>query len=298
MLGGVAFDLPKHSDPIEQAEKDRNFRLFGSREEIEERSYQIKRYFLMFFDQNVRGLVNGAPVEVRGIRVGEVVDVKLEVDLDNATARVAVLVLVEPERIDTIVEGEKFTNGSSKSAAIERAVGSIVKLVDKGLRAQLKTGNLLTGQLYVDLDLYPDVEPARIEELNGYKVLPTLPAPFEQMTQRVNNILKKVEKMPIEEISKDLHQSIKSLNKTLQAAEKVAGGIDSEVLPGLKEALTEFQETMNGIQQTLGPDSAINYNARNVMGEMEATIRSLRALIDYMERNPEAILFGKEEDQR
>ncbi|NIQ08874.1 MAG: MCE family protein, partial [Gammaproteobacteria bacterium] len=61
---------------------------------------------------------------------------------------------------------------------------------------------------YVDLDFYDDVSPASIKSEGGYLVLPTLPAPFEQIAQRVNNILKKVEKMPLEEISQDLRTAI------------------------------------------------------------------------------------------
>ncbi|WP_291315939.1 MlaD family protein, partial [Desulfuromonas sp.] len=294
LLGGIAFDLPDHLTPADQAEDDRIFQLYENREDIEERAYQVKRYYLMYFDQNVRGLAPGAPVEIRGIKIGEVVDVKLEVNMDEVTARVAVLALIEPERIDTVIEGTVASSGAKNIAPEEETVENMVRLVDKGLRAQLKTGNLLTGQLYVDLDFYPDAPPEAVTTRNDHPVMPTLPAPFEQMAQRVNNILKEVEKMPLREIARDLHKAIKALHETLEEAGQVAGGINGEVLPELKAALDDFQTTMSGIDKTLGPDSALNYNARNVMSEMAATVRSLRALIDYVERNPQAVIFGKE----
>lgn len=297
MLGGVAFDLPSHIEPVDLAEEERVFQLYDNRENVEARTYLVKRYYLMYFDQNVRGLAVEAPVEIRGIRIGEVVDIKLEANLDDVTARVAVLVLIEPERIDTIIEGKVASRGNSRIATTEKSLENMIKMVDKGLRAQLKTGNLLTGQLYIDLNFYPDAEPGEITQQNGYQVMPTLPTPFEQIAQQVNNILKKVENMPLEEISQDLHKAINALRRTLKATEQVAGGVNDDVLPGLKAALDDFQATMNGIEQTLGPDSAIGYNARNVMSEMAATIRSLRALVDYVERNPQSVIFGKEAEQ-
>jgi paraquat-inducible protein B len=294
MLGGVAFDLPEYMEPVEQAEEDRAFQLYAVREEIEERTYTIKRHYVMYFDQNVRGLEPEAPVEIRGLKIGKVLDVKLEVNADALTVRVAVFVEIEPERVDVVIEDNVATSGYMNIATDKEASEALAQMVKKGLRAQLKTGNLLTGQLYVDLDFYPDAKPESIVKHDGYEVMPTLPAPLEQIAQRVNNILKMVEKLPIEQIGADLHKSIKSLDKTLQAAERVAGGVNTDVLPGLKESLDEFQATMDGIQQTLGPDSALDYNARTVMSEMAATIRSLRSLIEYMERNPKSVIFGKE----
>ncbi len=294
MLGGVAFDLPKRYESSDPAEEGQAFLLYNKRGDIEERSYAVKRRFLLYFDQNVRGLTAGAPVEVRGIKIGEVLDVKLEVDIDAVTVRVAVLVMVEPGRIDTVIEDNVSTSGDKNVSSEEDSKVNMVKLIDKGLRAQLKTGNLLTGQLYVDLDFYPDEEPVAVPLYNGYRVFPTIPAPLDQITQRVDNILKKVEDMPLKEIGDELQKAINALNGTLEAAKQVAGGVNEDILPELKDALGGFQDTMNGIEQTLGPASALNYNARNVMSEMAATVRSLRALIDYVERNPQSVIFGKE----
>lgn len=293
ILGGVAFDLPDNFEPSDQAEANRTFNLYEKRQQIEERIYKIKRFYLMYFDQNVRGLESGAPVEIRGIKIGEVVDVKLEVNMDDITARVAVLVAIEPERIDTIIAGKHAVNGNEQSVTAEQTIENVARMVDKGLRAQVKTGNLLTGQLYIDLDFYPKAMPDKVGMHNGYPVMPTLPAPFEQIAQRVNNILKQVEKMPLEQIGQDLHRAIKSLDRTLATVEQTAGGFNRDVLPELKTALADFQQTMNGVDQTLGADSAINYNARTVLGELTATLRSLRTLIDYLEQNPQSVIFGK-----
>lgn len=296
ILGGVAFDMPEYLEPVTQAQEDSIFPLYKSVEKVEERVYQLKRYYLMYFDQNVRGLAPGAPVEIRGIRIGEVVDVKLEVNIDDVAARVAVLTVIEPERIDSLLGGLS-TNDAARPTAAEAAVENIALLVEKGLRAQLKSANLLTGQLYVDLEFYPGAERLTVQRRNGYLVMPTLPAPIEQITQRVNNILTQIEKMPLEEIGLEMHKTIKALHETLAAAERVAGKVDADLLPKLKQALDEFQATMAAVEQTLGPDSALDFNARALMNEMTGAVRSLRALIDSVEQNPQSILFGKEAEK-
>lgn len=297
LLGGVAFDLPGELEPLAQAEEDRVFRLYGKRREIDERSYQVRHPYMMYFDQNVRGLTVGSPVEIRGIRIGEVVDVKLEVNVDDVTARVAVLAVIEPERIDTIIAGDVASKGQEQPATREQLADNMTRMVARGLRAQLKTSNLLTGQLYVDLEFYPKATPARVVMEQGYPVMPTLPTTFEQVAQRVDNILRQVESMPLEEIGQDLHQAIRDLSRALQTAEITAGGINREVLPELKAAMDDFRKAMGGIEQTLGPDSAMDHSARNVMSEMTATLRSLRTLIDSLERDPQSVIFGKEESE-
>jgi len=294
MLGGIAFDLPKHMEPQKAAEEERLFHLYKSRERIEERSYQVKQYYMLYFDQNVRGLHTGAPVEIRGIQIGEVLDVNLEVNVEDVSASVAVLIMIEPERIDSLVGAEDSPVNVPADQKDMELHKTLERLVEKGLRATLKTANLLTGQLYVDLEFYTDVESAKIEDRKGYMVLPTLPAPFEQIAQRVNNILKKVEKIPLDEISQDLRKAINTLNQTLQDAGQVAGGLNEDVLPALKKSVEEFQVTMDGVNQTLGPDSALNYRTQSILSEITTTIRSLKTLIDYVERNPQSILFGKE----
>ncbi|MEJ2519846.1 MAG: MlaD family protein [Desulfuromonadales bacterium] len=286
----------KNSRSLEAAAEGQVFRLYENREKVEERSYSVKHYYRMYFEENVRGLLPGAPVEMRGIRIGEVIDVNLEVDLDDVTARVAVLAMVEPERIDTL-SGRSEPTADMQSGDAADGRETIARLVAKGLRAQLNYGNLLTGQLYVDLDLFENADPAEITERDGYLVLPTRPTTFEQIADRIDNILKEVEKMPLVEISEELKTSLATLNATLDESRKIVGGFNRDIVPQLKTALGDFQTAMQGVDQTLGPDSAINYNADQMMREMTAAIRALRTLIDSLEENPQSILFGREEEQ-
>lgn len=296
MLGGLAFDLPKYFEPGPQAQEDRVFKLYANHEDIKEKTYTVKRHYLMYFDQSVRGLSPGAPVEIRGIKLGEVLDVKLEVDSDNLSFRIATLVMIEPERIDTRIEDHVASTGEENIPDEAESHDYVEKLVAKGMRAQLKTGNLLTGQLFVDLDFFSDAPPAELVAANGYLVFPTIPAPFEQIVQRVDNLLKKFEKVPFEMIGKQLHEAIAALTLTLEEIKALSGNANKETLPRINASLVDLQSTLQGIDATIGKDSALSYNAQVLTDELSFAIRSLRSLLDTLERDPQSLIFGKKGD--
>jgi paraquat-inducible protein B len=306
MLGGVAFDLPEHDKEYEQAEENHEFTLYEDQGASEEITYLIKRYYMMYFDQSVRGLSPGAPVEIMGIKVGEVVSIELQFDAQAQNFRIPVLVYIEPERLNSLITEEgDVVRGEDKTEEIEERsddyrerFAQTDKMVKKGFRAQLKSGNLLTGQLYVDLGFYPDAPPGELEMLNGYPVFPTIPAPLEQIVSRVDRILKKVEKIPFEKIGKELQVAILSLTNALDEIKDLSGNVNKETIPKVNAALDSMQEAMEGVESTLGPDSTLNYNARQVTAEMSLTIRSIRSLLEYLERDPQALILGKEGDQK
>ena len=306
LLGGVAFDLREHDEPGEPAEQDYPFRLYPDQASSKEETYEVKRYFVMYFDQSVRGLSPGAPVEIKGIQVGEVISVKLQYDMKKLDFHIPVLIVLEPERMDmllttsgeTVVGKEKDEQLAIDAQHKYDAEARAKELIKRGFRAQLKQGNLLTGQLYIDLDFYPDAPPATLEEVNGYPVFPTVAAPLEQIVNRVDNILKKVEQIPFDKIGQELQVAIAELATTLEEVKGLSGKVNEETIPKVNASLDQLQETLNGIESTLGPDSALNYNTRQVTSELALAIRSIRSLLEYLERDPQALILGKEGDKQ
>lgn len=302
LLGGIAFDLPQHQPPESRAAADQTFHLYDNRAATEEKSYSIKRYFRMYFDQNARGLNAGAPVEMKGIAIGEVIDVQLEVDVDELTVRIPVLVMIEPGRFDVMIEKDVAYSGAEITREVEssderESLAHLRKLVQKGMRAQLKTANLLTGQLYIDLDFHPEAPPAEMTIADGYRVLPTVPAPLERIVQRVENTLQELEKVPFGQIGRDLSLAIASLNQGLQELKTLLQDLNTEVTPEIDQTLVELQATLDDLRRSLGTDSALNYNTNKAMDELGATLRSLRTLTDTLERNPQSLIFGKDREE-
>ena len=326
MTGGVAFGLSRGDLPEKAADDGETFTLFPNRESSNEKVFTIKRHYLMYFNQSIRGLAAGAPVEIMGVKIGEVVSTKLLFDENKQNFTIPVLVAIEPERLSGLVtsQGELLENDQLEhelQSEVQNKEGTLLiqttKLVEKGFRAQLKTGSLVTGQLYIDLDYYPKLPSATITMEGEYPVFPTIAAPLNRIGQRVDNILKKIESIPLDEIGQNINHILKkidnipiaeignnmqvavaSLTKTLNELKALSGNINQEMMPKVNELLGQLESAINGINSTLGPDSALNYNARTVTDELSLSIRSMRSLLEYLEKDPQALIFGKEGDPK
>ena len=155
--GGIAFTNLENLESGGPVDSEHHiFTLYPKFDQINEPTYIRKFHFIAYFDGTVRGLSKGAPVEFRGIKIGEVLDLKLQFNADDTSFKIPVLCAIEPDRIE--IKGESRTSGQMKTDVTKM----MDRLVRKGLRAQLRTGVLLTGQLFVNLDIHPDVVPVKM----------------------------------------------------------------------------------------------------------------------------------------
>jgi len=299
LQGGVAFDLPGDVVPAEAAPADTVFTLYNRYDDILEQPYTEKRLWLMFFDSSVRGLAPGAPVEFRGIRMGQVKEVRIELDLNTNELRIPVLVETEPQRI--------LTHGDPPPDFDNHKLMDY--LVGQGLRGQLKTGSLLTGQLFVDLDFHPQADPAQITYEGEYAVIPTVKAPLQAITSRLMSIMAQIEQFPFEQIGSDLSataagaRSLAASPDLLAAMEnfKHASGelsllmeeLRSGVAPEIGKTLVEAQNAVRSIETVLASDSPLQTRLKRAMDELSAAARSFRFLTEYLERHPESLIQGK-----
>jgi paraquat-inducible protein B len=238
-------------------------------------------------------------VEFRGIPIGKVVDLKLEFEEDNIKAQIPVIIEIEADRFfspDEIVESE------NKFFFMER-------LVAMGLRAQLRQGNLLTGQQLVEFDFYPDDPPKTVIMSGRYPELPTKPAAIEEIGSKLNRILNRIDKLPIEEIGADmsvaiksakkvigaeeLRQAIENLNLSLEEMRRLMQALNQDVAPQITATLAATQAAIAVAESTLDPGSTLQERATIALDEVAAAARSLKLLMDYLERHPEALLQGK-----
>ena len=182
-------------------------------------------------------------------------------------------------------------------------------VAEKGLRAQLQTGSLLTGALYVEIDLHPDAPPAKMGYERRYPVIPTIPAPLEQVRASVNRVLQRLEKVPIDQIGEDLRQttqglnqlvnspelkaSLRALNGTLQASRSLMRDVNSDFMPELNATVKQADRTLAAAEGVLASDSAINHELRRMLEELSSAARSIRVMADYLERHPDALIYGK-----
>ena len=300
LVGGIAFDVPSYLDSGGPAVEGQVFSLYDSYTASQEKSYPVKSYFILYFDGSVGGLAPGAPVEFRGISVGKVVDVKLEFKPEKRDFRIPVLIEIEPERFV----------GAAEMPQVESARRKILdSLVEKGLRGQLKMGNLITGQQVVSLNIFPNAPRRRIVWKSPYPELPTVPAPIEEIGTRVSQILSKIDNLPFEQIGKDLSETLRStkrlagtpelqeaarnLDAILQEMRLFVSELRTGVTPEIAATLAQAQKAMAQVESTLGSETPLQVNLNSALQELTAAARSLRALTDYLERHPEALIYGK-----
>jgi paraquat-inducible protein B len=172
------------------------------------------------------------------------------------------------------------------------------KMVEAGLRAQMKTGSLLTGQMYIGMDLFPKAAPAKIDWTKSPPVFPTQPGMMVELQATLMNISKKLEDMPIGQISADLRTALQSLNRTLIGAEQMVKRMDKEVAPAAKSALDDARRLLNTTEQTLASDSPLQQDLRTSLRDLSRAAQSLRELTELLERQPESLIRGKKESKR
>src|SRR5208282_2328250 len=147
LIGGIAFETAATDPILPAAEENTVFTLFANRAQAFNPPPRNPQTYRLVFKGSVRGLSPGAPVEFRGIPVGEVADIRAQIDLKTFQFSVPVIIHLDPQRL-----GVKLVDIGS-GADLETMRRKLVDaLVAHGVRAQMRTGNLLTGALYVDLD--------------------------------------------------------------------------------------------------------------------------------------------------
>ncbi len=282
MLGAIAFESPVSLKASEQAPEDFEFKLYPNEESTKHKEYLLKRYYLLYFQDDVRGLASEAPVSFHGIKVGQVVDFSLQFNWKKNDFQVPVLIELEPERVEQIhgksPEGKSFMD----------------VFVARGMRAQLRSGNLITGQKFIDLAFHPELPPANVRYDEAYPVLPTIPQPLEQIMASVENIIRRLEKIPTDEIGRDVQTVLESANNNLRKTETMFGEINEKVLPEITSTLEKLQASMAEIEKGYGADSGTNQDLRKALDEAGEAARSIRFLTEYLQRHPEALIHGKD----
>ena len=285
LVGGIAFETPATGPVLPEAEADTVFVLFGNRAEAFKLSSRDPQTFMLVFKQSVRGLAPGAPVEFRGIQVGEVVKIDAEVDAKTFEFSAPVTIVLDAQRLGVkILDLEPGTDFN----AVRRKL--IETLLAHGVRAQLQTGNLLTGALFVTFDFFPDAPPATVDWSQKPVQLPTAPGQLEAIEASATSIIKKVDQIPFKAIGDDV-QSI--LNKVDQMPIKGIGDDLQKAMGDLDQTLVSARGTLDNADNLMEPNSALLQQLGSTLDEVSRAARGLRSLLDYLERHPESLIRGK-----
>ncbi|MBJ18560.1 MAG: MCE family protein [bacterium] len=284
LVGGIAFETPATVTVARDVPENMIFELYPNKQATRRLRYSLKERYLLYFDGSVSGLVRGSPVEFRGIKLGEVLDVDLELDRETSALRIPVVIEIEPERLGLTGRAEAGDQASR-----------LREFVARGFRARLASGNILTGQKAINFDFIQDAKPAEIDFSRVYPVLPTSTGGLEAITERVARIVGKVDHLPIESIGKNLDEVLLSLSATLKSLQSLAGVASSDLVPNLATSLEKLEDTLISADAMIAPESVIAQDLEELMRDLSIAARSLRMLAERLEEHPEELLRGKNE---
>ena len=275
LLGGIAFGTPPDAAPPQPADAGTPFTLFDTRAAAFKREDTVEQRYMAVFRESVRGLEPGAPVDFRGIVIGEVSAIEVDFSADRKEVVMTVALRVFPRRLRRLAREAK----DAELTEIELHE-QIDRMVAAGFRAQLRTGNLITGQLYVALDFFPKAPKAQVDWSRSPPELPTVAGGLQELQTTLTSIATKIDKIPYDKISGDLRQSLQSLDRMLGGVDTLVKRLDAEVTPEVKATLAEARRTLTSAERTLAADSPMQQEMREALREISRAAASLRALTD------------------
>jgi paraquat-inducible protein B len=305
LVGGLAFDAPAFLHDSSHAPPDTVFALYGDRASAMKAPETIARHFVLHFNESLRGLSVGAPVTFLGLPAGEVIDVGLDFDTKTTDVRPRVTITFYPERLLVYADAKQASVLREMLTQNEKRRGMFLQrlIEQRGLRAQLRSGSLLTGQLYVAFDYFPNAPKAKVDLDRDVPELPVVSSTLVELEAKLGSILDKVDKLPIEAIGAGVKKDLESLDATLVDAKKLINNVDTQLVPSLKTDLESLQRTLASVERAianadstlLAPNAPAQQELRDALTEFTRAARSLRVLLDYLERHPESPIRGKAE---
>ena len=277
--GGISFDTAPRAGAGSPVANGAEFSLYPDRESAFQGSSSEKVTYLLYFEGSVRGLKPEAPVEFLGIPVGEVASIDLSYNSASNDVSIPVLVEIDP----LLLFGEPLDAEEAK-----RRIG---QLVLKGMKAQLKSASLVTGQLLVELAMYPDQEPGRITNDGSRPVLPSVPDTITQISQGLEGLVAKFNSLEIEPMLSEIrHLATATRNLVSSPAMKNL----PERINTLADAIESLVEgKMTALTGTLSPEGKLHDQLVTTLAELREMADSLRQLSDTLVEKPNALLFGK-----
>ena len=304
--GGIAFGTAEDAENAPESPNDARFHLYADKSEADAAGFRARIAFVSYFDTAVRGLDRGAGVEIFGIKIGNVTDVKLELDTATGHARVRVAYEIQPERI--------FGLGDTEQLDPILVAGKMVAL---GLRAVLDSSSIITGTKVISLQYVPNATTSPLQLEDKIIVVPSQNGGLDNIMTSLSDITTKLDRIPFADIGRNVShlvstvdqtvgspqvkQAIQSLQQVLDDTSKLVRKADAGATPVLKQLpqlSAELQQTLARARDLLGAggyggSSDFQRNAERTLDQVNETVRSVRLLADFLTRHPEALIRGR-----
>lgn len=278
--------------------------VFGSGRFFRERTRVI-----LYFEGSVNGLAVGAPVKFKGVTIGEVAEIRLVMDREENIVAIPVVAEIDDGMLSTDVGTDVHLDDED-----------VASLVRAGLRATLESQSLVTGLLFVGLDIQPGSGAKSLEIRSPYPQIPTLPSTLEQFNETLTGVLKQIRAVDfqklLEGVSKTVDgierivnspavgDTIKELEQTLQALRQTVDEINRAVGPVVgnfddasrqaTKVLESLQKTVDTVDDLIQPDAPLAYQLEQSIKDIGEAARAVRQLADLVDEQPTVLIYGKE----
>jgi paraquat-inducible protein B len=294
LAGGVAFDVPDGLPLGEQISARAYFNIYPRESASREFDYENALSFVILFNDSIRGLRPGAPVEYRGVKVGEVVRTDIDYrEIENLlepNAKIPVMIDLVPARLG-------FEDDYSVLDEVDKRVD---ELIDEGLTAGLAIGNLLTGQKYIELQYRGDGS-GEIQTFAGYTVIPSIDGQLDQLLANASSAMETINKLPLDQVVDSAQVALDEIAATLSEFRKSASELD-EILadPASHELMGTLNATLMSFQQLaadFSEGSATNIELQKSLQSLARTLHELELVLRNIRRKPNSLIFGGSEDR-
>ncbi len=284
--GGVAFDVPQGQPLGERITERTIFTIYPHKNAINERAYDRSLDYMLLFEESIRGLSPGAPVEFRGVRVGSVR--RTDIDYDDVTnlldpnARIPVLIAIEPARLGYDDTEEESNNAQAR----------IDELRQSGLHASIASGNLLTGQKFIEL-VYVERDVTALTSFAGYSVIPSVSGRVGRLMDSVAQTAASLAELPLDNMVVSVKKALDQAGKTLAQIDTILEDeATREMFTNINTTLDEFRR----LARDYAEGSETNEEMQKSLESLQRTLDELQPVLRQLRDKPNSLVFGDSDE--
>ncbi|MGX5173007.1 intermembrane transport protein PqiB [Aliikangiella sp. IMCC44653] len=292
--GGVAFDVPANLPRGEVVTERAYFTIYPNKDAVREQQYRNAQPFILLFKQSIRGLKPGAPVEYKGIRLGSVVRTDINYpemgDLLDQNALIPVQIKLEPARLGL----------KDSSEELSKVITQIESSIGKGLHGFLSTGSLLTGSKYIELQ-FVDGAVNSLQTFGDISVIPTAASELDNLLVSMNNVLSKLEKLPLNELLENASQTLQKIGSTADSFAGAGEGL-SQMLhqPESQHLIRNINQALQKLSQVAedyAHGSKTQQDLGNMLNALEQALKDLSPVLHQLQSQPNSLIFSGSKKQ-
>ncbi|RAJ99085.1 intermembrane transport protein PqiB [Aliidiomarina maris] len=290
LVGGITFDFLNEGPAGERVAQDTEFTLYRDRESAQQEGFTQYADYIMLVEQSVRGLSVGAPIEFRGIRIGTVLQVPYTggegLGQRLMQQEVPVLIRIEPERLGPSFGDLDMQNWQQQ---MQRAFA-------RGLRAQLQSGNIITGAQFIDL-VFSDAPLQLAEHDYDYPLFPMLSGGSGSLESRIAALVDNLNQIDFGAIGEQAERSLTASEQTLQAVEQLSTSLQALMSqPEMQQLPARLQGTLDELERLLSgysTDAPAYNDATRAIQSLERILSDLEPFAESLGEQPSSILFKR-----